>query len=281
MKTKLKHLISVVLCVAMLIGAMSSTALAASKTSGKCGANAKWSYNKKTRTLTISGKGTIKATEWPEYHKVKVVIKKGITGIGSNAFYDIYMTKLSLPSTLTSIGNNAFVGSLPSSITIPKRVTKIGTGAFALCDRLKSIKVEKGNTKFVSVDGVLFNKGKTELIAFPGGKSKKYNIPNGTKIIGKRAFESDNLKELTIPSSVKEFKAGALSSSFKTLRFKGSVPKKTLDELKNEAVVYNLKTLYYPEQYQDEWNEIETKYKKWYREEWSEGEEYKTQFICK
>lgn len=279
MKIRICKLLAMLLCVSILVVSMGNTAFAASKTSGKCGKNAKWSYNKKTRTLTISGKGTIKSVEWPEYHKVNVVIKKGVTGIGANAFYDMYITKLTLPSTLTTIGNDAFVGSLPSTITIPKNVTKVGAGAFAICDRLKSIKVEKGNKKFVSVDGVLFNKGKTELIAYPAGKSKKYVIPKGTKIIGKGAFKSDKLEELTIPSTVKEFKEEALGSSFKILRFEGDVPKRTQEELKNEAVCFNLKTLYYPEKYTKKWLDVEKKHKSWYLKNWDEDEKYKTRFI--
>lgn len=59
MKKNLERLFSLLLCVMILTGAMSSTSLAARKTSGKCGKNLKWSYDKSNDTLTISGKGAM------------------------------------------------------------------------------------------------------------------------------------------------------------------------------------------------------------------------------
>ena len=69
----------------------------------------------------------------------------------------------------------------------------------------KSFVVEEGNNYYSSKDGVLFNKNGSILIRYPGGKkNEKYNIPEGTKIVEKKAFELDRLVELVFPSSLEK-----------------------------------------------------------------------------
>ncbi len=59
------------------------------------------------------------------------------------------------------------------------------------------------NPVFASTAGVLFNKTRTTLIEFPGGKAGGYNIPVGVVAIGNQAFEDCvNLTRVAIPSSV-------------------------------------------------------------------------------
>jgi len=60
--------------------------------------------------------------------------------------------------------------------------------AFAGCPSLTAITVDPLNSVFSSVDGVLFNKGRTTLIGYPGGKVGSYTIPNSVTSIGNYAF---------------------------------------------------------------------------------------------
>ena len=83
-----------------------------------------------------------------------------------------------------------------SSITIPNSVTSIGRGALSRCTVLTNITVSSDNTQYSSKDGVLFNKNKTKLVAFPGGKSGSYAIPDSVTSIDKTAF--NGCTELTI-----------------------------------------------------------------------------------
>ena len=108
-----------------------------------------WSYEKDTKTLTVTGAGALadfaSADEivWGEVltSAEKLVVSEGITSIGNYAFY--YMPKLTsvtLPSTLTSIGNYAFAfNTTLASVTIPDTVTSIGVGAFEGCGALTSV----------------------------------------------------------------------------------------------------------------------------------------------
>lgn len=102
---------------------------------------------------------------------------------------------LSIPSEykglpVTKIGDKAFASCEDiTSITIPATVTYIGTEVFDYCKGLTSISVNSNNTKFTSVDGVLFNKGKTKLVQYPCGNTKtSYTIPSTVKYIGNNAF---------------------------------------------------------------------------------------------
>ncbi|MBP5587210.1 MAG: leucine-rich repeat protein [Treponema sp.] len=94
-------------------------------------------------------------------------------------------------------------------ITLPDTVTAIGDLAF-FCKSLTSINIDSNNEKYCSVEGVLFNKDKTELVIFPCGKSGLYTIPDYVKTIGRYAFyRCDKLTEFIIPDSVKTIGGGA------------------------------------------------------------------------
>ena len=69
----------------------------------------------------------------------------------------------------------------------------------------------KNNPYFSTIDGVLFDKSKKTLIAYPGGKKgKSYTIPKKVVTIDSYAFESNrNLTSVRLSKSVKNIKTGA------------------------------------------------------------------------
>ena len=69
---------------------------------------------------------------------------------------------------------------------------------------IENINVSSENETFSSVDGVLFNKDKTELILYPAGKRQaNYSIPETVNEISEGAFyTANNLKSIEIPDSV-------------------------------------------------------------------------------
>ncbi len=139
---------------------------------------------------------------------------------GGNATITDYTgsaTTLTIPSTLggypvTSIGYDAFYNcdSL-TSVTIGNSVTSIGYEAFSDCDSLANITVEENNPRYCSVNGVLFNKDKTTLLAYPAGKTaSSYTIPNSVTSIGDCAFYGcSSLTSIAFPDSVTSVGAGA------------------------------------------------------------------------
>ena len=95
---------------------MTFTAEFALITSGQCGDNLYWKYV--NHTLTIFGAGNMydyneNDMPWLLFRDTTdmVVLERGITGIGNNAFNGfVKLGKIELPSTLSSIGANAFAG---------------------------------------------------------------------------------------------------------------------------------------------------------------------------
>ena len=113
----------------------------------------------------------------------------------------------SIPEGVTTICDHAFTTHFilwyaVTKIDIPASVTNIGEYAFDLpC--LEEFSVAGDNPSYSSLDGVLFNKDQTELIAYPNSKTGDYSIPEGVTRIGDRAmFTSFALSRLTIPASV-------------------------------------------------------------------------------
>ena len=88
---------------------------------------------------------------------------------------------------------------------IPDSVSKIGSIAFTGCSNLTEIIVDDNNLNYCSVDGVLFNKDKTILLAYPAGKSaNEYTVPDSVEIIESNAFcYCDYLSNVIIPDSVR------------------------------------------------------------------------------
>lgn len=98
------------------------------------------------------------------------------------------------------------------SITVPASVEFIGDYAFLQFNyggddefqsKLKNINVAQDNKKFCSIDGVMFNKDKTELLYYPCNKSETaYTVPNSVKKLAKVSFASCQLKDLYLPDTL-------------------------------------------------------------------------------
>ncbi len=141
-----------------------------------------------------------------------ITIPNSVTEIGDVAFGKCTgLTNITIPNSVTEIGDSAFYGCTGlTSITIPSGVTKIENRAFENCTNLATISVNSGNSTYSSQNGVLFNKNKTEILAFPCAKTGTYVIPSGVTSIGFCAFEyCTGLTSVTIPTSVTSIGYGA------------------------------------------------------------------------
>jgi hypothetical protein len=147
------------------------------------------------RVLTISGNGAM-----PDYN----ISDNRAPWFGEYGAYRAKFDKVTIGEGVTTIGDCAFyICTSFTSITIPSSVTTIGSRAFEECCSLTCIEVDASNPNYTSEGGVLFNKNKTELIQYPGGKSGAYVIPNSVTTIGYYAFSyCAGLTSVTIPDGV-------------------------------------------------------------------------------
>jgi hypothetical protein len=151
-----------------------------------------------------------------------------VTNIGDSAFYGcIGLTSIEIPSPVVSIGTGAFgrcislvsveiassVASIGesafedcislASVEIPASVESIGAGAFGGCSSLYAIETDAANGYYLSEDGVLYNKDKTELHTFPAGRGGDFSIPGTVTGVGAYAFSGGRgLRSVEIPGSV-------------------------------------------------------------------------------
>ena len=92
---------------------------------------------------------------------------------------------------------------------------------------LTAITVDPDNSTFGSADGVLFDKARTTIIQYPGGKAGSYVIPNSVTRIGERTFVGcGSLTSVTIPNSVTCIENYAFNgcTSLDGVYFQGNAP---------------------------------------------------------
>jgi len=147
-----------------------------------------------------------------------LIIPNGVTSIGPVAFAEcIGLTSIEIPNSVISSLDDAFYKCTGlTSIKIGSGVTSIKSTStlnpFGSCNKLQNIEVDGANPSFSSKNGVLFDKGKTTLLAYPLGRSGSYTIPDGVINIGIAAFGGNNgLTSVTIPNSVRTIGQRAFS----------------------------------------------------------------------
>ena len=90
-------------------------------------------------------------------------------------------------------------------IRIPATLTNIGEGMFSAFDKLEKYIVDPANPNYSSdANGILFNKDKTALLAYPKGRTGEYAIPSGVRKIGAQAFMQAAITKVTIPANLSE-----------------------------------------------------------------------------
>ncbi len=139
--------------------------------------------------------------EVPEFIDDKPVIT-----VSDMAFYQHEETKsIVIPKSVTSIVGAVFYRCYSlEEFYIPESVISITTNPFFRASSLKKIEVDDDNPRFCDIDGVLFNKDATKLLAYPEGKAdEEYTVPESVTSIDISAFGySPKVKRITILSNV-------------------------------------------------------------------------------
>lgn len=148
------------------------------------------------------------------------------------------------------------------TLNLGENIKTIDAWALTNCTELETINVSPENPYFCSIDGVLYTKDQTELVAYPNGKTKlqtdedgnitgggslvlpdtvkvirdnacylcanlySVTLNEGLEMVGNKAFlKCTNLQEINLPDTVTQIGADAFSycDSVKTLEIPASV----------------------------------------------------------
>ena len=136
-----------------------------------------------------------------------IVIPSTVKTIGDYAFdlcISLTAVDTSGATSLVSIGRSAFVATPISSFYIPATVTSLGIGLFVECYSLPAIDVDPANTKYVDVDGVVYDTDmKTVLLYPPARACDSYEIPDTVTSLAEAAFASGyKIGAVTIPDTI-------------------------------------------------------------------------------
>ena len=132
-----------------------------------------------------------------------------VTGIGQSAFaYRSTLTSVTIPDTVTTIEYRAFANCASlTNLFIPNSVTNIDYGAdhgvVQGSPLLIHITVADDNETYADIDGVLFDKACSTLLACPNGRAGAYAIPDGvTTIVAEALRYCTALTSITLPDSL-------------------------------------------------------------------------------
>ena len=87
------------------------------------------------------------------------------------------------------------------SFTLPKETEKYDEKEIFVCEKLKDIHVEEGNSKYSSYDGCIYNKEKTLLLTIPEAKTE-VKVP-GTVVLDNTTFDSrSNITKIELEEGI-------------------------------------------------------------------------------
>jgi len=157
-----------------------------------------------------------------------VVIPATVKRINSYTFDGCSnLQSISLTEGLSTIKDCAFIGCIGlTNLTIPATVTELDEDAFINCTSLSNVTVQKNNSNYASVDGILYNKSITRLILYPNAKSgDSYTMPNTVTSYSNYAFNGNTkLSTLTLSNGITVVgDSDFAETSLTTLNFPASV----------------------------------------------------------
>ncbi len=189
-------------------------------TSGTCGNNMEWSLEDGILTITGQGEMTNFTSDvgapWETRKSqiTEILIGKGITSVGSYAFYNCNnlrtvtlpdtlkvlnncsfassgIGQIELPDGLETIGDSAFNNSSLTSIEIPDTVTSLGQHVFAETHVLTSVKLSASITT-IPYGTFVFSYSLSSI-----------QIPDGVTSIGQSAFSyCRSLQSIDLPDTI-------------------------------------------------------------------------------
>ncbi len=199
-------------------------------------------FTSELRHLDLGEATYVDGTELPDFgfhsHLESIVFPKGVEKIGddtscfseSDSLKHIILPDglktiggiqscpnledLILPDSMGNIISFAFCGCKSiTSIRIPALVNIFDGSCFAGCG-IKGYELDPRNPYFTVVDGVVYTKDLSTLVAFPSDfPNKHFNVPDTTRIIGFGAFMDSKIESISLPDGLLAIKGWAFQGS--------------------------------------------------------------------
>ncbi|MBR6391760.1 MAG: leucine-rich repeat protein [Eubacterium sp.] len=188
--------------------------------------NSKNKYFKTSNGILYNKKGT-KLVAYPARKSGKTfTVPKKVKTIGIGAFSNTENLLTVKTNKTSTVSTRAFMYSSVKTVILGSAVKTASGDAFCEGTSISEIKVAKSNRYFTVKDGVLFNKKKTKIVAYPyAKKGKSYTIPSTVKVVGNSAFYIGNLNKITVPDSVTVIQDFAFGYSFANVNLPSNVTK--------------------------------------------------------
>ena len=146
----------------------------------------------------------------------EIIIPESVKTIDKLVFYNCEYLKNITINGAETIGESAFVMcDALETINISGNCKEIqGNEPFMSCTNLQAINVTDGDGEYSSENGILYNKDKSVLVAYPISKAdKEFKVPSGVREISVSAFCNNKFLEKVDLSGVERIGAYAFEGS--------------------------------------------------------------------
>ena len=182
-------------------------------------------YDLTTASLRISGDGYMPngtdqcwRTALGNRYITELVIEEGVKSIMEGAFYGEEKLKyVTLPASLEFIGDSAFADTAVEFVTLPKNLRDFN-GTIFNSQSFTQYHVSPENPYYKAIDGVVYSKDLTKLVAYPVGRfadggENNFKIPETVTEISSYAFLNCMHSSFKIPGTVKDIQYQAFAGN--------------------------------------------------------------------
>ncbi|MBQ8763555.1 MAG: leucine-rich repeat domain-containing protein [Clostridia bacterium] len=127
------------------------------------------------------------------------------------------------------------------TVNIPASVTTMSRLSFGINNSFKNINVASDNPNFLSENGVLYNKDKTALIAYPQDKEEKsFTVPGSVKSIEPYAFKAcEALETVILPEGLESIGEEAFAPRYASSNISSINIPDTVNHIGKNAFAYS------------------------------------------
>lgn len=144
-----------------------------------------------------------------------ITIPPLITELPTNCFAQNWnVTSFNIPEGVVKAGQYVLTGSAITEINIPASMTDMLFDSFRNNSSMENFNVAEGNPVFCDVDGVLYTKDRSLLLAVPYPRAGSFTVDPACTEIGPSAIDGCvNVTEIVLPDGLTTIGSAAFSST--------------------------------------------------------------------